>query len=196
MYGVAINILGLRGFQLFCFVQCALQRSNFCSTIIQGVPEYDDTQGIRRWSSNLLQSAPVVIFGTSLLYFQKQNHSFSFKWFYPPELNGMILHKIGSCHKFRPMGCFDVRSWSKLYCFRTTDLFCHHHLLGTVVIRDYDLLSPKYSLKHASLPPLSQLFCGALSGTRKHTSSSPLGSAHFMFLCASPVNKVVLNGEI
>lgn len=76
MYGVAISILGLRGFQLFCFVQCALQRSNFCSTIIQGVPEYDDTQGIQRWSSNLLQSAPVVIFGTSLLYFQKQNHSF------------------------------------------------------------------------------------------------------------------------
>lgn len=108
----------------------------------------------------------------------------------------MILHKIRSCHKFRPIGCFDVRSWSKLYCFRTTGLFSHHHLLGTEVIRDYDLLSPKYSLKHASRLGLSQLLCRALSGTRKHTSSSPLASAHFMFLCASPVNKVVLKGGI
>lgn len=175
--------------QLFCFVQYAFQRLTFCTTIIQGV-------GMRRWSNNLLQSAPVVIFGTSLLYFQKQKCSFCFKRLYPPELGGMIVHKIGSRHKFHPMGCFDVRSWSQLQSVRTMDLISHHHLLGTMVIRDYDLLSHKYSLKHASLLAPYQLSCWALSGTRKHKSSSPLGSAHFMFLCASTANKVVLKRGI
>lgn len=38
-------------------------------------------------------------------------------------------------------------SWSKkLYRFRTIYLFSHHQLLGTVVMRDYDFLAPKYSL--------------------------------------------------
>lgn len=80
----------------------------------------------------------------------------------------MIVHKIGSCHKFHPMGCFDVRSCSQLQSVRTMDLISHHHLLGTVVIRDYDLLSHKYCLRHASLLAPYQLLCWALFGTRKH----------------------------
>lgn len=84
----------------------------------------------------------------------------------------------------------------KLYCFRTIYLFSHHQLLGAVVMRDYDFLSPKYSLKHISPLSLSQLLCRTLSGTRKHASSTPLASAHLMFPCVSPVNKVVLKGGI
>lgn len=108
----------------------------------------------------------------------------------------MIVHKIESRQKFHPMGCFDVRSCSQVWSVRRMDLISHHHLLGTVVIRDYDLLSHKYCLRHASLVAPYQLLCWAPFGTRKHKSSSPLGSAHFNFLCASPPNEVVLKSRI
>lgn len=49
---------------------------------------------------------------------------------------------------------------------------------------------------HVSLLTLSELLCRAVSGTEKHTSSSPLASAHFMLPCVSPANKVVLKGGI